>query len=219
MAINTAAALQTNEPQPNEPKPAEAKRKADVVSINFGEHRERVRARRDELVEQYTPLVLSIAEGIKRRTPPSIELEDLIQTGLLALMHAATTYRPDAFPGITFGAYARHRVCGAILDSISGRHWQNATLQTLPDPKVAPDSEPAVQPMFDEEIDANREMERVKDAIAYLEPRDRQIIASYYSDGGNFETAGAEVGLSRRRAGEVHADAIGKIRNILHLRP
>jgi RNA polymerase sigma factor (sigma-70 family) len=216
LARNTAAAIRTNDTETNAPKPAEVQPQNKVVSIDFGAHRERVRATRDELVEQYTPLAISIAEGINRRTPPSIELEDLIQTGLLALMHAATTFRPDAFPGITFGAYARHRVAGAILDSISGRHWRDATLAEIPDPIVAPDSEPAIEPTVEEDIDAAREMARVQDAMQYLEPRDRQILASYYRDNGNFSTAGEDVGLSRRRAGEVHAEVIGKLRRILH---
>lgn len=195
--------------------PCPARRRASVVGIDAGSHRQHVIARRDALIEAHAGLVRSIAERLLAVCPRSIELADLIQTGMLALLHAATAYRPERHDGAPFDAYARKRIRGAMLDSISGRNWIHATLEELSDPDDRPELRIS---SINETIDGEREIARVNDAIEYLTPEKQTLIRAYYRDGGTLEDAGAEIGLDRRRAGELLAEAISELQRILHAR-
>ena len=73
----------------------------------------------DAVVAEHTPLVRRIAFQIGSRMPASIELDDLIQEGMLGLIDAAQRWQPQA-GGAPFGAYARLRVRGAIYDWLRG---------------------------------------------------------------------------------------------------
>jgi RNA polymerase sigma factor for flagellar operon FliA len=65
-------------------------------------------------IENYYPLVRMIALGMKRRVPARVELDDLVQTGMVALLECARRF--DASKKVEFGAYAKTRIRGAILD-------------------------------------------------------------------------------------------------------
>jgi DNA-directed RNA polymerase sigma subunit (sigma70/sigma32) len=54
------------------------------------------RAQPQELVEQHGPLVRRIAHHLLARLPSSVSVEDLIQSGMIGLLEAAASYRPDA---------------------------------------------------------------------------------------------------------------------------
>src|SRR5437868_4947896 len=58
----------------------------------------------------------AIATQIQRRLPGDVELDDLIQAGMLGLMDAADKYEPSR--QVEFSSYAKHRIRGAILDSL-----------------------------------------------------------------------------------------------------
>lgn len=206
MGMRTSAALRCSAPAGSRP--------ASVVGIDSGDHRARVREARNALAKAHAGMVRAIAERVKQRCPPSIELDDLIQTGMVALLHAATRYRPAEHSGAPFAVYARKCVRGAMLDSISGRHWQAAKLDPLPDTHR---DEPAIAPVADEAIDDARLARRIDDAIAYLDEPSREIIRQCYRGGATLEAAGAAMGLDRRRAGELRADAIAELRRILHV--
>ena len=70
----------------------------------------------DDLVEQYAPLVKKVALHLRTRLPGGIELDDLIQVGLIALLEAARNYSPSK--GASFETYARIRLRGAMLDEV-----------------------------------------------------------------------------------------------------
>ena len=112
-------------------------RKARVVSIDFGGHRAKVLARRDELVAENCHctsgkpdsdcLVASIARRIMLRLPPSFEFDDLLQEGHIGLLSAATRYNPEAHNVTPFSAYARKVITGTIQMSIRRRNFTEAT--------------------------------------------------------------------------------------------
>ena len=187
-----------------------------VTSIDTGDHRAKVRERRDRLVEDHAGIVRGIAERVKAVAPASVELDDLIQTGMIALLHAATRYRPEAFGGAPFSAYARKVVRGAMLDSISGRRYREEKLIHFGDVDGMQNAEPSMAPTADEAIDDRRLAARIEDAITYLDGPSRRLIRSYYRDGGTLEDAGEELGIDRRRAGELHARAIARLKQIVH---
>lgn len=75
----------------------------------------------DSLVAHYTPLVRRIAYHLLARLPPNVQLDDLIQAGMIGLLEAARNY--DASRGASFETYAGIRVRGAILDEIRRNDW------------------------------------------------------------------------------------------------
>lgn len=75
----------------------------------------------EELVERYAPLVKRIASHLLGRLPDGVELEDMVQTGLIALLDAARQY--SAARGASFETYAGIRVRGAMLDEFRNTDW------------------------------------------------------------------------------------------------
>lgn len=94
---------------------------------------------RDCLIESHLKLVPPIARRVKKKLPPSFDLDDLIGEGYIGLMHAAERYRPLTHGGTPFSAYARPRIRGAIVDSVRRKCWQENThnpLDDAPEPAV-----------------------------------------------------------------------------------
>lgn len=81
---------------------------------------------RESLILRYAPLVRNLARGYRFKTPPTIELADLVSYGFLGLMDAIEKFDPDR--GIGFSAYARIRINGAIADGVRAeRHVPRST--------------------------------------------------------------------------------------------
>jgi RNA polymerase sigma factor for flagellar operon FliA len=78
-------------------------------------------AEREQLILQHLPLVRYIAKRVHERLPACVLLEDLIDTGVLGLIGAIQHYDPGKH--VDLGAYAKHRVRGAILDSLRDLDW------------------------------------------------------------------------------------------------
>lgn len=74
-----------------------------------------------DLVEQHAALVKRIAYHMIARLPPSVEVEDLIQAGMIGLLDAASQF--NAAQGASFETYAGIRVRGAMLDEIRRNDW------------------------------------------------------------------------------------------------
>ena len=71
--------------------------------------------RRDQLVLRYRPLVDGAANDIYYKMSRAIELEDLMQIGMLSLIQAAEKFEDR---GVGFAAYAKLRVKGAMIDAL-----------------------------------------------------------------------------------------------------
>jgi RNA polymerase sigma factor for flagellar operon FliA len=75
----------------------------------------------DALVRQYTPLVKRIAHHMIARLPASVQIDDLIQAGMMGLLDAATRF--DEGQGIQFETFAAQRIRGAMLDELRESDW------------------------------------------------------------------------------------------------
>lgn len=75
----------------------------------------------DELVGRHTPLVKRIAYHLMGRLPDTVQIEDLIQAGMLGLLEAIKHY--DAGQGASFETYAGIRIRGAMLDELRRADW------------------------------------------------------------------------------------------------
>ena len=76
---------------------------------------------RDSVIERYGKMVRRVAVQMAARLPSSIELDDLIQAGLIGLVDAVS--RVDAAMGVQFDTFAMQRVRGAMLDELRNADW------------------------------------------------------------------------------------------------
>lgn len=83
--------------------------------------------RRDELILEHLSLVTAIATRVRESLPVHVELDDLIHAGVMGLFDAATKY--DGDKQVAFSAYAKHRIKGAILDSLRDLDWASRDLR------------------------------------------------------------------------------------------
>ena len=74
-----------------------------------------------ELLNQYLPQVRRQALSLQVRLPASIELDDLIQAGMVGLLEAMGRF--DASQGASFATFASQRIRGAMIDELRSRDW------------------------------------------------------------------------------------------------
>jgi len=77
------------------------------------------------VVQNYFNLVQAIARKIKRRLPAHVDVDDLVQTGMIGLLEASSRF--DASRMVDFSSYANSRITGAILDEL--RKWDTCSRQ------------------------------------------------------------------------------------------
>jgi RNA polymerase sigma factor for flagellar operon FliA len=78
---------------------------------------------RNALIRQYQPLVRKLAFHMMAKLPPSVEVDDLIQVGLIGLSDALSRYEPSQ--GVQFETFATQRIRGAMLDELRGSDWMS----------------------------------------------------------------------------------------------
>lgn len=82
---------------------------------------------KDQLVQRFAPLVKRIACHLMARLPASVQVEDLIQNGMLGLLDAIGRFQSGM--GAQFEAYAAQRVRGAMLDGLRDNDWLPRSLR------------------------------------------------------------------------------------------
>ncbi|MGH8583335.1 MAG: RNA polymerase sigma factor FliA [Gammaproteobacteria bacterium] len=78
------------------------------------------------LVVRYTALVKRIAHHLISRLPRSVQLDDLVQAGMIGLLEAARNYDPAQ--GASFETYSGIRIRGSMLDEIRKGDWAPRSL-------------------------------------------------------------------------------------------
>ena len=76
---------------------------------------------RDALIKQYVPLVQRLAHHMIAKLPPNLEVDDLIQVGMIGLADALSRY--EASQGVQFETFATQRIRGAMLDELREGDW------------------------------------------------------------------------------------------------
>jgi RNA polymerase sigma factor for flagellar operon FliA len=84
-------------------------------------------ARRDRVVLEHLPLVKAIAVRVHENLPVHVDLDDLVHAGILGLFDAASKYNPEK--QVVFSSYAKHRIKGAILDSLRQLDWASRDMR------------------------------------------------------------------------------------------
>lgn len=75
----------------------------------------------DSKLADYAPLVRKLALQLLARLPASVELDDLVQAGLMGLLDAMRRYEESALA--QFETYATARIRGAMLDELRSQDW------------------------------------------------------------------------------------------------
>ena len=75
----------------------------------------------DLLVGQHAPLVRRLALQLIAKLPASVELDDLMQAGMMGLLDAVRRYQQT--PDAQFETYAITRIRGAMLDELRSQDW------------------------------------------------------------------------------------------------
>ena len=77
--------------------------------------------RKPDYVKEYAPLVKRIAHHMMSKLPASVQIDDIIQAGLIGLMDAVNRYEQEQ--GVQFETYATQRIRGAMLDELRRNDW------------------------------------------------------------------------------------------------
>ena len=75
----------------------------------------------DDIIERHAPLVKRIACHLINRLPACVQLEDMVQAGMIGLLEASGKY--DETQGASFETYATIRVRGSMLDELRRNDW------------------------------------------------------------------------------------------------
>jgi len=93
----------------------------DIVYTELTEEQKLNPKIRGKIIGEFAPLIKYIASRIAIRLPPHIDLNDLINAGVIGLIDAIEKF--DAGKQIKFKTYAEFRIRGAILDELRSMDW------------------------------------------------------------------------------------------------
>ncbi|MBV1961483.1 MAG: RNA polymerase sigma factor FliA [Immundisolibacteraceae bacterium] len=92
-----------------------------MSAAGIGAYKEMTRDKSEVLMEKHTSLVKRIAHHMSGKLPNSVQIDDLIQAGMIGLIEAARNYDPNQ--GAAFETYAGIRIRGAIIDEVRRNGW------------------------------------------------------------------------------------------------
>ena len=84
-------------------------------------------SKRDQIILEHLPLVKAIAVRVHENLPVHVDLDDLVHAGILGLFDAVNKYDPEK--QVAFSSYAKHRIKGAMLDSLRQLDWASRDLR------------------------------------------------------------------------------------------
>lgn len=162
-------------------------------------------ARRDRVFAIYAPLLLKpLARQVKRNAPASVDVDDLVGAGTLALLEVA-----DRLEG-----YARARAKGAMIDSMKeGRRYWVAKYRPTSEQSLTNvrDCSQSPEAIAIERIDGARRIRSVKAAIIALPAPARKAVASRLR-GEHVIAFAKRAGVSERTAIRRGVDAVSRLR-------
>lgn len=101
---------------------AKRKRRPTVTEREWRRYRKsETEEMRQMLLNKFLPLVRNVASRMAMGFPRSVELPDLINTGVIGLIEAFRNFDPGR--GVKFETYAVPRIRGAILDELRALDW------------------------------------------------------------------------------------------------
>jgi RNA polymerase sigma factor for flagellar operon FliA len=83
----------------------------------------------EDVLTRYAPLVRRLGLQLVAKMPASVDLDDLLQAGMIGLLDAASRYQEDQ--GAQFETYASQRIRGAMLDELRHNDWLPRSLRKI----------------------------------------------------------------------------------------
>jgi RNA polymerase sigma factor for flagellar operon FliA len=183
----------------------------------------------DEL-RQRAPMVRRIAMHLARSLPANVELDDLVQVGMIALHESLGRFVDDG--RASFETYASMRVRGAMIDELrradplDRRHRQEDRANGIASRVVSIDDLGAEDVDVLERLPADdsfdparrlqdrRKLEALVAAVGKLPERDQNIMRMHYEHDATLREIGVVMGMSESRVCQVLSD----IARLLRLR-
>jgi RNA polymerase sigma factor FliA len=156
----------------------------------------------DQMLKQHSGLVKKMAYQLKAKLPSCVELDDLVQAGMIGLMDAIQRYEDNH--GAQFETYASQRVRGAMLDELRGADWLPRGIR-----KNMRDIEVAVQQLEQKFGRPPTESEIAKHMNFTLD--DYYDVLSDCQE-LNLKEIGAIMSVSESRVCQLHSQAVARLR-------
>lgn len=143
----------------------------------------------DHLVGEHAPLVRRLALQLAARLPPSVELDDLMQAGMMGLLDAVRRYQET--PGAQFETYAVTRIRGAMLDELRSQDWLPRSVRSK-----ARTIEEAIQRLSHKllrpatEVEISQELDIPLDEYQVLLEEARGVQVIHYEDLSRYQDEG-----------------------------
>ena len=82
-------------------------------------------------IKQHMPLVHRLARWMIGRLPANVELDDLVQVGLIAVSKALPRYDPNNEANASLESYLTYRINGAMLDELRANDWKPRSARSI----------------------------------------------------------------------------------------
>jgi RNA polymerase sigma factor (sigma-70 family) len=176
----------------------------------------------DEALRRLLPLVRRTARRLCRRLPANVELDDMVQAGLIAVSDALPRYDPTR--GASIETFAARRALGGMLDELrrGGLLSRDAWRTRRENPEQAwPDdydpADPAPGPLA---VLLERErLARVEVEIARLPARSRDVLRLLLDGDLTGDEIGAIFGISPSRVSQIASEAVALLASRLAAGP
>lgn len=170
-------------------------------------------------------IVRHAATRLVRRLPATVRYDELYSAGLFALVEAQGRF--DAARGVDFATYAKHRVCGAMLDvlrkldTVSRDRRKAIRDGTVPEgsppaPRLVDISAAAgvadPSPNAEDELDSHRNLQRVREAIEELPPRLKLVYRLRIVKEQTLRQIADHFGVTEARACQLVAEVVRRVR-------
>lgn len=172
------------------------------------------------LIGRHSPIVRRIASTVRRQYAPWVDVDDLCQIGLLALVEAAGRWQDRGLP---FTGYAATRIRGAMIDSLRAAHPGSRTT-TGPKPRFE-----SLDAMDDcggwhfadpaDPVDAllvrAQGVALLAEAVARLPEREALVLQLYFAEELSLEQIGAILDVGSARVCQIKGAALKHLRTMI----
>ena len=189
----------------------------------------------NDVIAQHADLVRRIAHHLAARLPASVEIDDLIQAGMIGLLEASRSY--DAEQGASFETYASIRIRGSMIDEIRRGDWvprsvhrrarqaaatvreieQRTGLESHIDDHGEPNTTRTGGPSPQQHLERSEFRQQLVKAIGQLPEREQLVLSMYYEQELNLKEIGAVLGVSESRVCQIHGQAMVRLRGRLQV--
>ena len=149
------------------------------------------------MLKQYSPLVRRLAHQMIAKLPANVEIDDLIQVGMVGLSDALARF--DAAQGVQFETFATQRIRGAMLDELRGNDY-------LARHVADEGGNPLAQ------LQDRRMRSALVEAIKGLPEREQYVMSMYYEHDMNLKEIAAVLKVTESRVCQLHSQSIARLR-------